>query len=154
MAIFFVAICHGPQFIFFNIIFRWLSLYERYRKIGHFPGSYLIIISNCHHPCSKEAQQYCFFFSLKFTNSIWWFSFSLLILKHLQCLTPYLIIIINVTLWLNLLFYPSMFKLRYNKHIILGLVSEKYKPMEAYERYYNSLLEKHLVLKILNLLLI
>lgn len=47
-----------------------------------------------------------------------------------------------------------MFKLRYNKHIILGLVSEKYKPMEAYERYYNSLLEKHLVLKILNLLLI
>lgn len=43
---FFLAICHSPQFIFFNIIFIFLSLYERYRKIiGHFPGSYLIIIS-------------------------------------------------------------------------------------------------------------
>lgn len=47
MAIFFLAICHTPQFIFFIVIFiiLFLSLYERYCRIGYFPGTYPIIIS-------------------------------------------------------------------------------------------------------------
>lgn len=75
-------------------------------------------------------------------------------LKHLKCITLYLILLMNVVLRLNLpSFFPPMFKLHYGKHIILGLGSKMYKSVEAYKRYSN-MLEKYLVLKILKLLLI
>lgn len=84
----------------------------------------------------------------------WWVSSNMLSVKHLECLIPHLIILINVVLWLELpSFFLLIFKLHYNKHIILDLGNEKYHSVETNERYSN-MLKKYLVLKILKLLLI